>query len=177
MVTYVKGNIFESPAQVITNTVNTVGVMGKGLALEFKNRFPLMFEDYQEPCKKGTVQPGTPYLWENDEVQILNFPTKREWQSHSLIEDIETGIKYLASHYAEWGIHTLALPPLGCGLGGLKWENVRPLIEKYLGEITDLEVFVYEPTAAGVEVKVPRIEKESQPGEKQKIAAQSPNMR
>jgi O-acetyl-ADP-ribose deacetylase (regulator of RNase III) len=147
MITFVKGNIFDSPAQVITNTVNCVGVMGKGLALEFKNRFSTLFEDYKQRCDRGQVRPGEPYLWQNDKVQILNFPTKRHWKDDSRPDDIEAGLRYLAAHYQEMGIYTLALPPLGCGNGNLKWEEVRPLVIKHLGSLEDLEVFVYEPMA------------------------------
>ncbi len=138
MITYVKGNIFDSPAQVITNTVNCVGVMGKGLALEFKNRIPEMYNDYRKRCENKEVIPGRPYLWENDQAQVLNFPTKRHWKDNSFLKDIEDGLKYLAENYKDMGIYTLALPPLGCGNGGLKWESVRPLVEKYLGTISDL---------------------------------------
>jgi len=147
LVTFVRGNIFESSAQIITNTVNCVGVMGAGLALEFKNKFPEMFNDYKTRCQKNEVVAGKPYLWENDKVQILNFPTKRHWQDKSLLNDIEDGLRYLATQYQEMGIQSLALPPLGCGLGGLSWDDdVKPLIEKYLGSLSDLEIYVYEPS-------------------------------
>lgn len=145
MITFVSGNIFESPAQVLTNTVNCVGVMGKGLALEFKAKFPAMFEDYQTRCNNQKVKPGEPYLWENDRVQILNFPTKRHWKEKSRLEDIEDGLRYLVGHYEEMGIYTLALPALGCANGGLRWDDVKTLIVKYLNDLPDLEVFVYLP--------------------------------
>ncbi len=148
MITYIEKNIFQSPAQVLTNTVNCVGVMGKGLALEFKNRHPAMFDDYKRRCDRGEVRPGFPYLWENDRAQVLNFPTKRHWRDDSRLEDIEAGLKYLADHYKDMGIYTLALPQLGCGNGGLQWSDVRPLIDKYLANLPDLEVFVYVATAA-----------------------------
>ncbi len=148
MVTFKRGDIFNSSAQVITNTVNVVGVMGAGLAFEFKNRHPQMFSDYKKRCEASEVKPGKPYLWEDDHSQILNFPTKRHWKDPSRIEDIEAGLKYLAQNYQHMEIESIAIPPLGCGLGGLKWSDVRPLIEKYLGPISDLEVFVYEPDAA-----------------------------
>jgi O-acetyl-ADP-ribose deacetylase (regulator of RNase III) len=151
MIHFVRGNLFQSAAQVLTNTVNCVGVMGKGVALEFKGRFPAMFEDYRSRCEKGEVRPGRPYLWEDDRAQILNFPTKRDWRNPSLLSDIEDGLRYLAAHYQELGIHSLAMPALGCGNGGLKWDVVRPLIEKHLGPISDLDVYVYEPDSAGVE--------------------------
>lgn len=144
MITYKTGNIFNSPAQVITNTVNCVGVMGKGLALAYKKKYPEMFNDYKAKCNEGQVKPGQPYLWENDEVQILNFPTKRHWKQASLISDVEEGLKYLAKNYSQMGISSVALPPLGCGLGGLNWAEVKNLINKYLGSIEDLDVYVYE---------------------------------
>lgn len=148
MVTFVKGDMFKSPAQVLTNTVNCVGVMGAGVALEFKNRHPMMFEDYKAKCDRGEVKPGQPYLWEDDFVQILNFPTKRDWRNDSVFQDIEDGLKHLANSYADMGIQSIAMPALGCGLGGLDWSDVRPLIEKHLGPLPDLDVYVYEPQIA-----------------------------
>jgi len=147
MIIYKTGDIFKSSAQVITNTVNCVGVMGKGLALAFKKQLPEMFQDYKAKCEKGEVNPGQPYIWENDRVQILNFPTKRHWKQNSLISDIEAGLEYLAKNYAEMGISSLALPPLGCGHGGLNWPDVKNLINKHLGPIEDLDVYVYEKTS------------------------------
>lgn len=150
MVTFVKGDIFKSPAQVLTNTVNCVGVMGKGVALEFKNRYPKMFGDYKSKCDQGAVKPGQPYLWEDDSAQVLNFPTKRHWRDNSLLQDIEDGLKYLASSYEQMGIQSVAMPALGCGLGGLKWSDVQALIVKYLGSLPDLDVYVYEPQGIAV---------------------------
>jgi O-acetyl-ADP-ribose deacetylase (regulator of RNase III) len=149
VVTFVRGDIFSSPAQVLTNAVNCVGVMGKGIALEFKNRFPQMFDDYKTKCNLGQVKPGQPYLWEDDSAQVLNFPTKRDWRDGSLLQDVEDGLKYLADSYGQLGIQSLAMPPLGCGLGGLKWSDVQPLIVKHLGAIPDLDVYVYEPQGMG----------------------------
>jgi O-acetyl-ADP-ribose deacetylase (regulator of RNase III) len=149
MITYVSGNLFHSPAQVLVNTVNCVGVMGKGLALEFKQRYPEMFANYVARCERFEVKPGVPYLWENDEVQVLNFPTKRHWRENSQLADIEAGLQYLAKNYSTMGIATIAMPPLGCGLGGLLWSQVKPLIEKYLSDLP-LEVFVYEPRVGAV---------------------------
>ena len=144
MITYKSGDIFQSSAQVITNTVNCVGVMGKGLALAYKNKFPEMYQDYKMKCERGDVRPGQPYLWQNEKVQILNFPTKRHWNQNSKLSDIEAGLKYLSENYADMGISSLALPPLGCGLGGLAWPDVKNLINKYLGPIEDLDIYVYE---------------------------------
>jgi O-acetyl-ADP-ribose deacetylase (regulator of RNase III) len=145
MITFRTGDIFKSNAQVITNTVNCVGVMGKGLALSFKERFPELFNDYVIRCEKHEVKPGKPYLWENDETQVLNFPTKRHWKENSKLEDVEEGLKFLAENYIKMGINSVALPPLGCGLGGLNWNDVKNLINKHLGQIDDLDVYVYEP--------------------------------
>jgi O-acetyl-ADP-ribose deacetylase (regulator of RNase III) len=145
VVTYIQGNIFQSPAQVLTNTVNCVGVMGKGIALEFKNRYEGLFDAYKALCVKNAVVPGKPYLWENEQVQILNFPTKRHWKDNSRLDDIEAGLKYLAANYATMGIDSLAMPALGCGNGGLNWNDVQALIDKYLGSIIDLDVYVYLP--------------------------------
>jgi O-acetyl-ADP-ribose deacetylase (regulator of RNase III) len=150
VVTFVKGDIFKSPAQVITNTVNCVGVMGKGVALEFKNRYPQMFNDYKAKCDQGHVKPGQPYLWEDNSTQILNFPTKRDWRDNSLLQDIEDGLKYLAGSYERMGLQSIAMPALGCGLGGLKWSEVQQLILKHLGSIPDLDVYVYEPQGAAI---------------------------
>lgn len=176
MLTYVRGNLFSSPAQVLTNAVNCVGVMGAGIALDFKNRFPVMFDDYKRRCTLGEVVPGRPYLWENDEVQILNFPTKRHWKDPSQIEDIEAGLQYLATHYTDLGIATLALPPLGCGLGGLSWSDVKPMIEKYLGPIQDLDVFVYEPTSSASSDKDSSSQRTNNASQNSASAASSPRI-
>ena len=145
MVRYTVGDIFSSPAQVITNPVNCVGAMGAGLAREFKKRFQGLFEDYKERCESGELKPGRPYLFESDSAQVLNFPTKRHWQDKSKLEDVEAGLKFLSQNYAEMGVFYLALPALGCGLGGLEWADVKALIDKHLGKLPDLEVVVYEP--------------------------------
>lgn len=148
MIIYKQGNIFNSNAQVITNTVNCVGVMGKGLALEFKNRFPSMFADYQKKCLQHEVKIDRPYLWNGESTQVLNFPTKKHWKDKSNLGDIKKGLQYLADNYDELGISSIALPPLGCGLGGLNWNDVKALIDETLGGIPDLDVFVYEPSVA-----------------------------
>ena len=144
MITYKTGDIFDSAAQVITNPVNCVGVMGKGLALAFKGKFPEMFLDYKMKCQQGKVILGQPYLWESETVQILNFPTKQHWKQNSSLYDVENGLKYLAQNYTQMGISSVALPPLGCGLGGLNWKDVKSLINKHLGPLEDLDVYVYE---------------------------------
>lgn len=139
------GDILQSKAQTLINTVNCVGVMGKGIALEFKTRFPEMHEDYLERCKRGEVKPGLPYLYRTlFPPQIINFPTKDHWKSVSKVSDIERGLKYLLAHYKEWGVESLAIPPLGCGNGQLEWRVVGPLIYRFVNQM-DVPVEMYAP--------------------------------
>lgn len=139
------GDIFKSKAQTLVNTVNCVGVMGKGLALEFRKRFPDMYKDYLERCKRGEVQLGKPYLYKRVIAPwILLFPTKQHWRSVSKLADIEEGLKYLEKHYKEWGITSLAVPPLGCGLGELNWDIVGPTLYRYLSRL-EISVELYAP--------------------------------
>lgn len=137
------GDLFASKAQTITNTVNCVGVMGKGVALEFKKRFPHMAEDYASRCARGEVKLGIPYLYADEfGTRILNFPTKGHWRSSSRLIDIEHGLDHLASHAVDWKVESLALPPLGCGNGGLSWSEVGPLIYAKLNALPfDIEVY------------------------------------
>lgn len=138
-------DILESKAQTLINTVNCVGVMGKGIALEFKARFPEMFEDYVRRCERNEVKPGIPYLYKRlFPPNIINFPTKDHWKSVSKISDIERGLKYLLSHYKEWDVRSLAIPPLGCGNGQLEWRTVGPLIYRYARQM-DIPVELYAP--------------------------------
>jgi uncharacterized protein YwgA/O-acetyl-ADP-ribose deacetylase (regulator of RNase III) len=139
------GNLFDSKAQTLVNTVNCVGVMGKGVALEFKNRFPEMYEDYLARCKAGTVRLGQPYLYRSlIPPWVLNFPTKDHWRSVSRLQDIETGLRYLLAHYQDWGITSLAVPPLGCGHGQLEWRVVGPTLYRYLKRL-QIPVELYAP--------------------------------
>ena len=153
MITYVSGNILTSAAQVISNPINCVGAMGAGLALEFKNNFPDMYADYSIRCSDKKVIIGQPYLWESNDKQILNFPTKRHWKDKSLLSDIDAGLANLAANYGEMGITSIALPALGCGLGGLNWPDVKVLIERHLGHLPALEVYVYQPAISTSSVK------------------------
>ena len=138
-------NILQSNAQTLINTVNCVGVMGKGIALEFKNRFPEMYQDYLERCKRGEVKPGVPYLYRSLlPPQIINFPTKDHWKSVSKIRDIEHGLAYLVARYREWGVESLAIPPLGCGNGQLEWKAIGPLIYRFATQM-DIPVEMYAP--------------------------------
>lgn len=139
------GDILQSKAQTLVNTVNCVGIMGKGIALEFKKRFPKMFEDYAERCERREVKLGVPYLYKTLlPPQIINFPTKDHWKSVSRLGDIERGLQHLLSHYKEWGVTSLALPPLGCGNGQLEWKAVGPLIYRYASRM-DIPVELYAP--------------------------------
>lgn len=145
LITYLKGDIFESNAQVITNPVNCKGVMEKGLAAKFKIKFPEMYDDYKTRCDRKDLRIGEPYLWTGEDIEILNFPTKDDWRQPSKLEYIDAGLSYLANNYQKMGLSTIALPALGCGLGGLNWTEVSNLIEKYFGKLLDIEVFVYMP--------------------------------
>ncbi|HOT73843.1 MAG TPA: macro domain-containing protein [Anaerohalosphaeraceae bacterium] len=139
------GNIFDTKAQTLVNTVNCVGIMGKGIAQEFKKRFPAMFKDYQERCGRKEVQLGRPYLYRDlYGVSIVNFPTKAHWRSVSRLEDICNGLTYFLEKYKEWGITSIAFPPLGCGNGGLEWDAVGPLIYQKLSPI-EIPVEIYAP--------------------------------
>jgi uncharacterized protein YwgA/O-acetyl-ADP-ribose deacetylase (regulator of RNase III) len=119
--------------------------MGKGIALEFKNRFPDMHEDYVRRCDRGEIKPGIPYLYKTlFPPQIINFPTKDHWKSISRVTDIERGLKYLLEHYQAWGVTSLAIPPLGCGNGQLEWRVVGPLIYRFAKDIA-IPVEMYAP--------------------------------
>jgi len=139
------GDLFESQAQTLVNTINCVGVMGKGVAEQFKRRFPPMFEEYKSRVDRKAVRLGEPYLFRTSSgVQIINFPTKDHWRSPSRLADIERGLDYLVAHASKWEITSLALPPLGCGNGGLDWSEVGPLIYRKLHELP-INVEVYAP--------------------------------
>lgn len=143
MILYVKGDLFQSPAQVLVNTVNTVGVMGKGIALDFKRLFPEMFEQYRQLCEDGKLQTGVLWLYKTPNKWVLNFPTKRHWREPSRVEYIEAGLAKFAASYSQMGIHSIAFPPLGCGNGQLDFKTqVQPLMEKYLRNLP-IEVFIY----------------------------------
>jgi len=160
MVNVLTGDLFESKAQTLVNTVNCVGVMGKGIALEFKNRFPDMFKDYEARCKKKQVKLGQPYLYKSlTEQWVLNFPTKEHWRSVSRIRDIIRGLEYLLQHYKEWGITSLAVPPLGCGQGQLEWRVVGRTLYRYLSRL-DIPVELYAPYGTPQEQLRPKFLKE-----------------
>jgi O-acetyl-ADP-ribose deacetylase (regulator of RNase III) len=149
MIHDIVGNVLESPAQALVNTVNTVGVMGKGIALQFKNTFPNNFTRYAKACKTGEVKIGKMFITEDASLLtgsriIINFPTKTDWRKPSEYSYIEQGLNDLVTVITEKNIKSIALPPLGAGNGGLDFEQVKQIIENKLSGI-DIEIFVYEP--------------------------------
>ena len=148
VIRFVQGNLLDSDAEALVNTVNMQGVMGKGIALEFKRRFSENYDFYREKCKQGQVQIGKMLVFPTGSLQpqyIINFPTKQHWRGKSKIEYIQRGLEDLVRVVQEYGIRSIALPPLGCGHGGLRWEQVRPLIERAFAALPNVEVEVYEP--------------------------------
>lgn len=145
MIKVLIGDLFTSKAQTLVNTVNCIGIMGKGIALEFKKCFPDMFKDYEERCKRKEVKLGKPYLYRKLMLPwILNFPTKDHWRSVTKLADLERGLEYMLAHYKEWGITSIAVPPLGCGEGQLEWRVVGPTLFRYLSRM-DIPVELYAP--------------------------------
>lgn len=152
MIEEAKGNLLEADAEAIVNTVNTVGVMGKGIALQFKQAWPENFKAYAKACKEGKVEPGRMFVFELGGMVnprfIINFPTKRHWRQKSRIEDVERGLKALVETIREHDIRSVAVPPLGCGNGGLAWSEVRPMIEQAFAELPDVRVLLFGPHGA-----------------------------
>ena len=141
MITYVACDLFQSPARVLVNTVNTVGVMGKGIAKEFKQIYPEMFREYQQICEKGAFDIGNLWLYKTTNRWVLNFPTKRHWRQPSHPDYIEAGLKKFAETYHVYGITSISFPMLGCGNGELDWETqVQPLMERLLAEVAGISV-------------------------------------
>lgn len=137
--------MFQSEAQTLVNTVNCVGVMGKGVALEFKKRWPGLVLDYEKRCAEKLVKPGEPFLYKDMlGTSILNFPTKDHWRSPSKLSDIKNGLDIFVKNYKSWNITSIAFPPLGCGNGGLEWELVGPIMYKELSKV-DISVEMFAP--------------------------------
>lgn len=149
MITLTQGNLIKADAEALVNTVNCVGYMGKGIALQFKQAFPDNFKAYQHACAAKEVKPGRMFVFETGTMlnprYIINFPTKRHWRGKSRLEDIKSGLKALIEEVKRLQIKSIAIPPLGCGLGGLDWKIVRPLIEKAFSEMPDVRVSLFEP--------------------------------
>jgi O-acetyl-ADP-ribose deacetylase (regulator of RNase III) len=159
---FVIGNLLEADTQALVNTVNTVGVMGKGIALQFKEQFPMNFKVYAAACKNGEVKIGKMLVVKENTMKgeklIINFPTKTEWFKKSQYNYIEEGLKDLVNVIREYNIKSIAIPPLGTGNGGLKWNNVKTLMEQYLGYLKDIDIILYEPNDAVKEI----LQKESE---------------
>jgi O-acetyl-ADP-ribose deacetylase (regulator of RNase III) len=151
MIELTQGDILQSEADALVNTVNCVGVMGRGLALQFKRAFPANFAAYAAACKRAEVRPGSMHIVETGQLTnprfIVNFPTKRHWKDRSRIADIDAGLDALIADVKRLGIKSIAVPPLGCGLGGLDWADVRPRIERSFAALPDVRVLVYEPSS------------------------------
>lgn len=145
MLVYRRTDLFSSPAQTLVNTVNCVGVMGKGIAKEFKKREPDMFVAYKKICDEKRLTPGNLWLWRGESNLILNFPTKIHWKSPSKIEWIEAGLKKFVTSYEKAGIKEISFPRLGCGNGGLDWDEVRPLMERYLAPLP-IHIYIHDYT-------------------------------
>ena len=161
MIEYTSGDILRCEADALVNTVNCVGVMGRGIALQFKNAFPENFVAYAAACKREAVQPGRMFLYETGHLVpprfIVNFPTKRHWRGKSRIEDIASGLADLVRLIREKDIRSIAIPPLGSGLGGLDWNEVRPRIEWALAGLTNVQVLVFEPNGAPASDKIAHV--------------------
>ena len=152
MIEYKTGDILREDADAIINTVNCVGVMGRGIALQFKKAFPDNFKAYAAACKNRQVEPGRMFVFETGQLTapryIVNFPTKRHWRGASRMEDIDAGLKALVDTIHQYQIQSIAIPPLGSGLGGLDWAEVKPRIESALRPLGDVRVIVYETKGA-----------------------------
>lgn len=149
MIEYKTGDILAEDAEALVNTVNCVGFMGRGIALQFKKAWPENFAAYAEACRRHDVQPGKMFVFETGELSppryIINFPTKRHWRGKSRIEDIEAGLAALICEIRRRDIRSIAIPPLGAGLGGLDWRDVRARIERALRKLEDVRILVFEP--------------------------------
>ena len=144
-----RGDLLKQNAEALVNAVNCVGIMGRGIALQFRKAFPESFKIYEAACKRGEVKPGEMLVFDTHQVTnpryIINFPTKRHWRDQSRITDIESGVEALVKEVYDRGISSIAVPALGCGLGGLKWSEVRPRIEKTFAKVPDVQVWLFEP--------------------------------
>ena len=149
MFEYKTGNILQEQTDAIINTVNCVGIMGRGIALQFKQMYPENFKAYKQACDKGEVEPGKMFIYNSgllfNPKYIINFPTKRHWKGKSRVQDIKSGLVALKDDIINYKIKSIAIPPLGCGLGGLNWDEIKPIIEQVLGDLQDVKIVIYEP--------------------------------
>jgi O-acetyl-ADP-ribose deacetylase (regulator of RNase III) len=152
MIEITRGDILRDGAEALVNSVNCVGIMGRGIALQFKREYPDNFRAYAEACKREDVQPGRLFVYVTGQLTgpryIINFPTKRHWRGRSRMEDIEAGLRALVEEIRRRKITTIAIPPLGAGEGGLEWADVRPRIEAALSHLPDVQIRLYEPIGA-----------------------------
>ncbi len=152
MIEIARGNLLEADAEALVNTVNCVGVMGKGIALQFKQAFPDNYHQYVQACRAGQVQPGRMFVVSNNSLvnpkYIINFPTKRHWKGKSQLEDIQSGLEALISEVRRLGIRSIAIPALGCNNGGLQWSQVGPLIKSAFAQVPDVSVLLFAPQDA-----------------------------
>ena len=157
MIRFTQGDILKAEAEALVNTVNCVGVMGRGIALQFKQRFPANFKAYAVACAQGEVQPGRMFVFETGAMMlphyVINFPTKRHWRGKSRIEDIRAGLQALVNEIRTRNIRSIAIPSLGSGLGGLDWQEVKPLMEQMLADLTDVDIVVFEPLGGETEFR------------------------
>lgn len=167
MIEHVSGNLLEADAEALVNTVNTVGIMGKGIALQFRQAYPENYEAYRKACERGEVEPGRMFVFHTGQLgnprHIINFPTKRHWKGKSKMADIEAGLAALVKLVQDERIRSIALPPLGCGNGGLDWEDVRPRIVAAFAALPETKVLVYAPAGAPAAEQMP-------------VATKTPNM-
>lgn len=161
MIREAQGNLLDADADALVNTVNTVGVMGKGIALQFKRAFPANYKAYKRACDQGAVELGRMFIWDAGAIKtngpryIINFPTKKHWRSKSKLQDIGAGLDDLVRHLKDLSITSVAVPPLGCGHGGLEWSQVRPLIENAFEELPDVTVLLYPPDGSPAAAEQP----------------------
>jgi O-acetyl-ADP-ribose deacetylase (regulator of RNase III) len=155
MIEFANGNLLTAPAEALVNAVNTVGVMGRGIALQFKQAYPAMFRAFEAACRAGEVTIGKMHVFDRGGLAggprwIINFPTKRHWSAASRIADIEAGLEDLVATVQRLGIRSIAIPPLGCGNGGLDWRDVRPRIEAAVARLPDVRVLLYRPSSLSI---------------------------
>ena len=160
MIEFKNGNIFEDEAEALVNTVNCVGVMGRGIALQFKKRYPENFASYEKACREKEIQPGKMFVFETGNMMnpqyIINFPTKRHWRGASRLEDIESGLVDLVKVIRERSIASIAIPPLGCGLGGLDWQLVRERMENAFHDLESVRFYLYPPNGSPAATEMAR---------------------